>query len=114
MRRLIQKLQEITHGLWIYRNLSIHDGSKGVLAVQRREKLLEEIEKQLELGGDGLAEEDSWMLEVNLGDLDEEATGEYETYWLLAIEAARERYLLQTNRESSNANRSETTETGDS
>lgn len=55
---LILKLQEITHGLWIYRNLSIHDSSKGVLAVQRREKLLEEIEKQIQLGGEGLDEKD--------------------------------------------------------
>ena len=91
---LILKLQEITHGMWIYRNLSIHDSSKGVLAVQRREKLLEEIEKQIQLGGEGLDEKDEWMLEVNLGDLEEGSTGEYETYWLLAIETARERYRL--------------------
>ena len=91
---LILKLQEITHGLWIYRNLSIHDSSKGVLAVQRREKLLEEIEKQIQLGGEGLDEKDEWMLEVNLDDLEEGSTGVYETYWLLAIETARERYRL--------------------
>jgi hypothetical protein len=40
VHQLIQKLLEITHGLWIYRNLTIHDSAKGVLAVQRREKLL--------------------------------------------------------------------------
>jgi hypothetical protein len=85
VRQLIQKLMEITHGLWIYCNLTIHDSAKGVLAVQRREKLLDEIERQIALGGEGLAEEDRWMLEVNLGDLDEGSTGEYETYWLMAI-----------------------------
>jgi hypothetical protein len=46
----------------------------------------------MELGGEGLAEEDHWMLEVNLGDLDEICTGEYETYWLMAIKTAREHY----------------------
>jgi hypothetical protein len=85
VRQLIQKLMEITQGLWIYCNLTIYDSAKGVLAVQRREKLLDEIERQIALGGEGLAEEDRWMLEVNLGDLDEGSTGEYETYWLMAI-----------------------------
>lgn len=91
---VIQKLLELTHGMWIYRNLTIHDAAKGVLAVQRKEKLLEEIQRQIELGGEDLAEEDKWMLEVNLGDLDEGCTGEYETYWLMAIKTAREHYRI--------------------
>jgi hypothetical protein len=86
---LVQKLLEMTHGMWIYRNLMIHDGVSGVLATSRKEKLQEAIEHQLELGGDGLREEDKWMMEVNLGDLSE-GTGERECYWLLAIQAARE------------------------
>ena len=101
----ILKLQEITHGMWIYRNLSIHYPSKGVLAVQRREKLLEEIEKQIQLGGEGLDESDQWMLEVNLGDLEEGSTGVYETYWLLAIETARERYRLANRTEEQSSRR---------
>lgn len=98
VRMVIQKLLELTHGMWIYRNLTIHDAAKGVLAVQRKEKLMEEIQRQIELGGEGLAEEDKWMLEVNLGDLDEGCTGEYETYWLMAIKTAREHYRI-TNME---------------
>jgi hypothetical protein len=46
------------------------------LAVGRREQLLRELEKQIELGGEGLAEEDQWMLEVDLGDLDDGSTGD--------------------------------------
>ncbi len=42
----------------------------------------------MDLGGAGLLEEDQWMLEVNLGDL-ETTGGEQEEYWLLAIKAAR-------------------------
>ena len=85
---LIQKLLEMMHGVWIYCTLMIHHGVSGVLATTRKEKLQEEIECQLELGGEGLQEEDKWMMEVNLGDLSEE-TGERECYWLLAIQAAR-------------------------
>ncbi len=40
------------------------------------------------MGGLGLLEEDQWILEVNLGDL-ENTGGEQEEYWLLAIKAAR-------------------------
>jgi hypothetical protein len=40
----------------------------------------------MELGEAGLLEEDNWMLEVNLGDL--ESTSEQEQYWLVAIKAA--------------------------
>ena len=95
---LVQKLLETTHGLWIYRNLMIHDGGSGVLAITRKEKLQEEIEHQLELGGDGLREEDKWMMEVNLGDLSE-GTGERECYWLLAVQAAREHRRLIERRQ---------------
>jgi hypothetical protein len=35
----------------------------------------------------GLLEDDHWMMEVNLGDM-ENTTGEQEEYWLLAINSA--------------------------
>jgi hypothetical protein len=70
-----------------------------VLAITRKEKLQEEIEHQLELGGESLREEDKWMMEVNLGDLSE-GTGERECYWLLAVQAAREHRPLIEQRSS--------------
>ena len=79
-RLLVVKLLEITHGMWIYRNIMVHDQTGGVLATSRKEKLQEAIEEQLELGGEGLREEDQWLLEVNLGDL-ERGTGNRES-WL--------------------------------
>ncbi len=42
----------------------------------------------MESGEAGLLEEDHWMMEVNLGDL-ENPSEEQEKYWLLAIKAAR-------------------------
>jgi hypothetical protein len=47
------------------------------------------IECQQELGTKGLLEEDCYLAECNLGDL-EETSGILATYWLLAIQAARE------------------------
>ncbi len=47
----------------------------------------------MELREADLLEEDDWMLEVNLGDL-ESTSGEQEQYWLAAIKAAREAAML--------------------
>ena len=42
----------------------------------------------MELGGEGLAENDKYLLEINLEDM-EKSSGETHQYWLLAIRAAR-------------------------
>ena len=53
-----------------------------------------EIERQQELGTEGLLEEDCYLAECNLGDL-EDTSGILETYWLLAILATREAGRLE-------------------
>ena len=79
---------EVTHGQWIYRNLLVHDKITGVLATKKKEELQREIQRQQELGEEGLDEADKFLLEINLEDL-EETSGEHQEYWLLAIRAAR-------------------------
>jgi hypothetical protein len=73
----------------------MHDSLSGVFACERKEKQMDDIEEQLLLGADSLREEDKWLLEINLDDLDGDTTGEREVYWLLAIRAARERFRLR-------------------
>ena len=53
-----------------------------------------EIEHQQELGTRGLLDEDCYLAECNLGDL-EDTSDIRETYWLLAIQAAREASRLE-------------------
>ena len=53
-----------------------------------------EIGRQRELGTEGLLDEDCYLAECNLGDL-EKTSGMKETYWLLAIKAAREASRLE-------------------
>ena len=65
----------------------MHDNTAGVIATKEKEQLLQEIEHQVEIGGEGLAEQDQWMAEVNLRDL-ATTTGESASYWLLAIRTA--------------------------
>jgi hypothetical protein len=52
-------------------------------------ELLKEIEHQLALGPEELAEEDQFLLECNLNEI-ASTTGELQGYWLLGIQAASE------------------------
>ena len=106
---LVQKLLETTHGMWIYRNLTIHDSLSGVFANERKERLMDAIEEQLLEGPESLREEDKWLLEVDLDDISGVTTGEKEVYWLLAVQAARERFRQEHYSRSTRRN----TTTGD-
>ena len=69
IKAFICKLMEMTHGMWIFRCISKHHRTKGALVLASKAKLFKEIESQLALGEEALAEEDRWMLEVDVGQL---------------------------------------------
>ena len=94
MRGVITKLMEATHGQWLYRNVQVHDSVTGIEATLRKEEIQRLIEDQIELGGEGLENEDKYLLEINLEDLST-TSGDTQTYWLLAIRAAREARILR-------------------
>ena len=96
-RGLVVKLMETTHGQWLYRNVQVHDASTGALATARKEELRRAIEDELAIGGEGLAEEDLYLLEINLDNLDT-TSGEDQAYWLMAIKAARAWRQIQRDR----------------
>ena len=93
-QELVIRLLEITHGQWIYRNVMVHDQTAGELVSKRKEEIRKALEDQLEIGEEGLEEEDQFLLEINLEDLGT-LSGEDQTYWLLALEAAREARALR-------------------
>ena len=92
---LVTRLLEITHGQWIYRNYVVHDSVAGTLANADKERLQLEIDKQREMGDDGLLEEDQYLAEVNLEDLGN-TNGMKQMYWLLAIQTARKRFSIRS------------------
>lgn len=91
---LVTKLLEATHGQWLYRNMDVHDAVAGDLAVRSKAEIRSELEKQIGLGGDDLEEEDRYLLEINLDELDT-STGEDQAYWLVALRAARMAHTLR-------------------
>ncbi len=61
----------------------------GTIISAHKEELLKEVEHQLNIGVDGLDEQDWFLLECNFDELATTA-GEHQEYRLLAIQAARE------------------------
>ncbi len=102
---LTVKLLEMSHGQWLVRNFLIHDNVGGMLALERKEDLQVAIEEQQAMGLDGLAEEDKYLTEISLGDL-ETTSWEYQAYWLLAVKAARNAYSLRRQQAQAAARRS--------
>ena len=64
MTVMINKLLKITHGQWLYHNVMVHDSTPGTLITKRKEEIQLEIERQQELGSEGLLEEDNFLAEV--------------------------------------------------
>jgi hypothetical protein len=85
---LVTRLLEITHGQWLYRCVQIHDKVQGTLITECKEDLQRQIEAEMDKVWDDLLEEDQYLAEINLEDL-ENTNGERQEYWLVAIRAAR-------------------------
>jgi hypothetical protein len=92
---LITQLLQITPTQWIYRCVLVHNRTTGTLISAHKEELLKEIEHQLFLGLESLAEEDRFLLECNFDNITT-TIGEHQEYWLLAIQAAREASRIRT------------------
>jgi hypothetical protein len=107
---LITQLLQVTHCQWIYRCVLIHDRSTGTLVLAHKEELMKEIEYQLELGEEGLAEDDKFLLGCIFDEL-ATTNSKHQEYWILGIQAAREVCCLcATARDSSQQCGHETTE----
>jgi len=75
----------------------VHDRTTGILISTHKANLFKEIEHQLSLGPDDLAEEDQFLLECNFNNITS-TSGEAQGYWLLGIQAAREASRIHRKR----------------
>jgi hypothetical protein len=48
----------------------VHDPVSRTIVTAKKEEILLEIERQWDLGDDGLLEEDKYLVEVNMGDIE--------------------------------------------
>ena len=64
----------------------VHDSTTSTLITNRKEEIQLEIERLQELVSEGMLEEDNFLAEVQLEDL-ESMNGDRQEYWLLAIKS---------------------------
>jgi hypothetical protein len=66
----------------------------GTLISAHKDELLSKIQEQLDIGSDGLNEQDRFLLECNFDKL-ATAAGEHQEHWLMTIQATREASCIQ-------------------
>ena len=81
---------KITHGQWLYRNIVVHNTIGGLKTAQRKQELQSEIKQQIDQGGEGLDEQDRYLLEINLEDLASSTREEQYYYWMISLQEASE------------------------
>ena len=62
-RQFISRLLHISHGQWIYRNITLHHARYRAIALQERTRMLREIDRYMELDPAEVPEESRFLLE---------------------------------------------------
>ena len=88
MKGLIDQLLALTHSQWIFRNITKHHSVNGTIQLEKRESVMKEIERQLDMGMGSLPEDSRCLLEIDTTML-HRGSSEDQQYWLFAIIAAR-------------------------
>ena len=87
MNQFLKQILHITHGQWIYRNVSRHHKQHGLLKDIERQGFLREIDHFLSMSPEDVPEESRFLLEINFHSIRTAAT-EHQSYWVHAMKAA--------------------------
>ena len=87
VKQFISKLLQITHAQWIFRNISLHDKTRGYLRNKKAGELLQIINEFSEVAPEEIPEDSRFLLEINFTELTKSHL-EHQTYWTLAMDAA--------------------------
>ena len=86
-KTFISHLLQLTHGQWIYRNITKHHQRYGQLKNIERRELLREIDQLMQTSPDEVPEDSKFLLEIDFQQLAEGRT-EGQGYWIAAMRAA--------------------------
>jgi hypothetical protein len=86
-REFISRLLHLTHGQWLYRNISRHHAVRGLLQDTERQALLRTIDQFMQVSPADLPEESQFLLEIDFQTLRQSDTVK-QNYWVHAIKAA--------------------------
>ena len=87
VKQFISKLLQITHAQWIFRNILLHDKTRGYLRNKKAGEILQIINEFSEVTPEEIPEDSRFLLEINFTDL-VKSNLEHQTYWTLAMDAA--------------------------
>ena len=88
MKAMSSHLMQASHCQWIFRNFTLHDKQQGYLHLKHRKDLLQELDKLIDTPSDDIPEESRYLLELDYSKL-YNASFEQQSYWVLAMKAAR-------------------------
>jgi hypothetical protein len=86
-REFISQLLHLTHGQWLYRNISRHHKVRGLLQDTERRSLLRAIDRFMQVAPEDLPEESKFLVEIDFQALRQSDTVK-QSYWVHAIKAA--------------------------
>jgi hypothetical protein len=88
MKAMASHLMQASHCQLIFRNFTLHDKQRGYLCLQHCKDLLRELDKLIDTPSDDIPEESRYLLELDYSEL-YNAPLERQSYWVLAMKAAR-------------------------
>lgn len=88
MATFVSHILQISHSQWLYRNMTLHHRDHGTRELRRRQEILQEIERHLDLSPADIPRTSQFLLEIPFQELEHSHPTE-QSYWLLAIQAAR-------------------------
>ena len=89
MKHFIAKLLQILHSQWLYWNFALHDKTRGYLSLQHRKEVMKEVDCLMDTNLDEIPQGSQYLLEMDFTSL-YNASFEQQSYWVLAMKAARQ------------------------
>ena len=68
-RHFLGRILQLSHSQWIFRNITLHDRSRGILKLQRRREILLEVDRLMEVDTTELPQESQFLLEMDFNSL---------------------------------------------
>jgi hypothetical protein len=87
-KEFVTHLLHLSHAQWLYRNMSLHDSASGYLQLHRREQVLLDITRLAKTDPAEVPADSRYLLEIDFTTL-AASTLQNQSYWLLAVKAAR-------------------------
>ena len=87
IKQFTRRLLDITHGQWLYRNISLHNRSSGLLLKQKQADITQAVAHLADSDPADIPEESKFLLEIDPVSLSQSPV-EQKQYWVAAMAAA--------------------------